>query len=312
MTHEPALDGLPRHRSACRRAVPPAGEPGPFRRRVPGCRRVLRAVRLPDHRGVGLGPRAEGPCCDARLLDTPGAAAAARSRRVLRTHGALRIAVSLPGATTVGERWPGGEFLRLQLVLGVLDSGGSSLYTHLWSLSVEEQFYVLWPLLLAALLAAVRGDLRKLVAPIAVLIVASAAIMWWRFDHEGQAWAYVATDGRAQELLAGGLLAVVTFGRTARRYMALDAAGCLALGWLMWLFLTVDRHNAWIYKFGPLLITAAVLAVIGAATQPYGLLRGGLSFVPLQRLGLISYGVYLFHIPVLSAVYAQWPAWSNA
>jgi peptidoglycan/LPS O-acetylase OafA/YrhL len=88
-----------------------------------------------------------------------------------------------------------------------LAASGTSLplaFTHLWSLSVEEQFYLFWPLLLLFMLR--TGRLRMMVAVSALLVVASVVLAGLHSPANGYAWSYFGTDSRAQELLLGALL----------------------------------------------------------------------------------------------------------
>ena len=107
--------------------------------------------------------------------------------------------------------------------------------SHTWSLSIEEQWYLVWPLLLAALLFVSRARTRVVMVLIGSFAVASFVLMTVFFHAYGWARAYFGTDTRASELLVGALLAVVMLGRgsprtrTARR--TLEIAGVLSLVW---------------------------------------------------------------------------------
>jgi peptidoglycan/LPS O-acetylase OafA/YrhL len=173
---------------------------------------------------------------------------------------------------------------------------------HTWSLSIEEQFYLIWPILLAGLLRALRTITRISVALVA-MIVASVIAMAIEFSVKNPFHAYMSTEARAHSLLAGALLSVVTLGwrgptTTAARY-ALQIAGWLGVGYLAFLAWNVSVFAPWLYHGGYLLVAVAAAAVIAAAVQPTsGALARMLSWRPLTAIGLISYGLYLYHIPV--------------
>jgi peptidoglycan/LPS O-acetylase OafA/YrhL len=103
---------------------------------------------------------------------------------------------------------------------------------HLWSLSVEGQLYLLWPLVLVVVLATARRSTVLLVT--ILLAFASALLMALRYDPDGGSLAYYATDARASGFLVGAALAwVAAVPRGRRRYRAprwgIDAAGITAL-----------------------------------------------------------------------------------
>ena len=164
-------------------------------------------------------------------------------------------------------------------------SDGPSPVRHYWSLSVEEQFYLAWPLVFVAL----GRRRRTLVAALAILALASCAYSI-AFTAADPVRAYFVTPTRVWELAAGGLLACVPAARSA-------TAGAVA----SWLGLAAISVAAWSYDAStPFPGLAAVLPVAGAlaviwAGTPTSFLRS----VALQRLGDISYPVYLWHWPLL-------------
>jgi peptidoglycan/LPS O-acetylase OafA/YrhL len=186
--------------------------------------------------------------------------------------------------------------------------------THTWSLAVEEQWYLLWPVLVAVLLRrSPEGD-RRLTAPIlvtAVLCLGSALWCAMLATPTGDpSRVHYGTDTRAQQLLAGAVLAMLchragrwTVGDALRR--PLDVAGLAGLGWVLWLSSTIDEGTAWLYEGGLLAVSVAVAVVILAAVQPSGLVRSVLSLRPLRAAGLVSYGLYLYHYPIYVVLSAE-------
>jgi peptidoglycan/LPS O-acetylase OafA/YrhL len=176
---------------------------------------------------------------------------------------------------------------------------------HTWSLAIEEQFYLAWPLVVAVLVRGRRGRgaAQRVLATSVVLALASLAWMIAIFDPANPSRVYFGTDTRIASILIGAALAswlaVRGPARSARSRAALQvgALGCVALVALAWTRLSGSSDI--LYR-GGLFVTAAATAVLIAAAvhpRPDGVGRL-LSFRPLCALGLVSYGVYLWHWPI--------------
>ncbi len=173
---------------------------------------------------------------------------------------------------------------------------------HTWSLSVEEQFYLFWPLvvLAAGRFALRRGHAPKRVigAALLVLFALSLALSLWLTSSQPQ-MAFFSSPTRAWEFAVGGLVffALHERGTMARHGGVLAATGLLAIG------LAVNRFDSSMAFPGylallPVLGTAAVIA--GCAQAPQALVTRCLSWRPVVAIGLVSYGWYLWHWPLLA------------
>jgi peptidoglycan/LPS O-acetylase OafA/YrhL len=183
---------------------------------------------------------------------------------------------------------------------------GASPLRHTWSLSIEEQFYFVWPLLLLVLLRFVGMRRRALIAAgLAVATLASAAAMAATYNAAEPSRAYYGSDGRAQQLLVGVLLAVGLHG-LARREHAVPAARvwtAISIGSLLSLLYLMHRlhDTSSKYYYGGALIAAVVTAVLiaGVERHPGSPVGALLSVRPIVWVGKVSYGIYLWHWPVL-------------
>ena len=170
---------------------------------------------------------------------------------------------------------------------------------HMWSLAIEEQFYLVWPLIAYVSLRAARGSLKLLSAVCIAGIAASAAVMAVTYRRADPSRAYYGTDARAHALLLGAFLAIVLIvwplAAAARR--RLQIASALAFVVMLYAWHVATGTSARYYHGGSVAYAVLACIVIAGAMQP-GLLRQVLSFGPLTWIGRISYGLYLFHWPL--------------
>lgn len=170
---------------------------------------------------------------------------------------------------------------------------------HTWSLAVEEQFYILFPLMLAA--AWRRVTPRVIVLVLLGLLVASLSVAEWGSQAHPKV-NYYFTPSRFWELLLGSLGAFAVAYRTPQSNAVLSAVGLGAIIGSMALFGPGTRHPSLI----TLIPTAGVLMLLiwGTHVTPVGRV---LSLPPLTATGKISYSLYLWHYPVFSFAVALGP-----
>jgi peptidoglycan/LPS O-acetylase OafA/YrhL len=181
--------------------------------------------------------------------------------------------------------------------------GRPSPFLHLWSLAIEGQFYVLWPLALAATLRCTT------MAKAWLLTLAGAAISLWAMAHMADITTidrvYYGTDTRAFGLLLGAALAFLwgpgrlQSERAATARHILDAIAGVALLALVWQFIHRSEFDGWTFPWGLLWVDGLTLAIVVTAVVPGTAVGRVLGLGPMAALGRRSYSLYLWHWPVI-------------
>ncbi|MCU1496640.1 MAG: hypothetical protein JWM47_593 [Acidimicrobiales bacterium] len=193
-----------------------------------------------------------------------------------------------------------------------------SLLRHAWSLAIEEQFYLVWPVVFLALARVTRFDRRKMLVGLGVCLVAS--VLWMRHLAGGSvdlSRAYYGTDTRGQGLIVGSMMALVLWRErwdTPRARVVAGRLGTAALaGLVVMMFLFTDSSRSVYTKGGFLLITVtAAVFIFGCARAESGPLAWIFGNPVSRHMGFVSYSFYLWHWPVivlLSPPRFDWSPW---
>ncbi|MDH6179937.1 peptidoglycan/LPS O-acetylase OafA/YrhL [Microbacteriaceae bacterium SG_E_30_P1] len=224
------------------------------------------------------------------------------------------LGVQILGAATFSSNW-----IYIAQGTSYFDGTTPELFRNLWSLAVEEQFYLVWPLLLVALLLLRKRRTR--IAIVLAIAAASAAAMAVLAPASGDATrVYYGTDTHAFGLALGAALAMLLSARFSpgsvappRRWLAW--AGAVAVGGIVLLAVAMPAEDPFVTRGGLVLVALLTVVAIAGATEAGSWLGRSLDAAPLRWIGERSYGLYLWHWPVLILVAATLPrdaAWWTA
>jgi peptidoglycan/LPS O-acetylase OafA/YrhL len=225
------------------------------------------------------------------------------ARRTLRIFPAYFacVAASFTIDSVAGNPWPEGLLASavgyVVNYFNAFNGHPSTSVAHLWSLGVEEQFYVVWP---AAFLLLARSGLLTLRAGLVVLILGGIAWRWliYASGWAGQAYLYNAFDARFDNLAVGCLLATIVSspraGMIVRRLAPFSAAPLITFLALYALHHSLSSVNQHLIGFTLYALLIALLLVQLLHLSSTALWRW-LDSAPLRFLGTISYPIYLYH-----------------
>jgi len=183
--------------------------------------------------------------------------------------------------------------------------GPASPIGHLWSLSIEEQFYLIWPVILLLGLRFLHNGGKLLLFVIACAAV-SAVLMGVLYEPGmDPSRVYYGTDTRMFALLIGAALAIVWPSQKLNRNISaparivMDTLGCLGLGVLILLMYQMNEYDDMLYRGGFAIIALITAVVIAVIAHPNSLLGKLMGLKPLAFLGVRSYSLYVWHFPVI-------------
>ena len=221
----------------------------------------------------------------------------------------IGLGAQVLGALTFSSNW-------IYIVAGssYFDASVPELFRNLWSLAVEEQFYLLWPVFVLVVL--IRMAPRARVVVLLSLAVASAVAMGLLAGPGETTRVYYGTDTHSFGLFLGAALAVVTrwwsprvleWSRRARR--TLGILGSLSVVGIIALAVLLEPGDGWELRGGLALVAVLTATAILAVLVPGSPLARVLDFAPFRWVGERSYGLYLWHWPVFVLVVSALHTW---
>ncbi|MGM9929244.1 MAG: acyltransferase family protein [Bacillus sp. (in: firmicutes)] len=183
--------------------------------------------------------------------------------------------------------------------------GTPSLLTHFWSLAVEEQFYIVWPLILTIALSC-KFSRKSILSYTLILATISASAMAILYSPEvDPTRVYYGTDTRAFSLLMGAALAFLWPSHKLNKPISnsvrfkMDLMGVLSLGALVFMMMYTTQYDAFLYRGGMVFASFFTAVLVAVIVHPASYLSRLLSFKPFVWIGARSYGIYLWHFPVI-------------
>ena len=219
-----------------------------------------------------------------------------------RTDTLVRLRTDLPGAVFYVSNW-----VQVLAKVGYFDAvGAPPLLRHLWSLAVEEQWYLLWPPVFIVLMRTFGGNARRIRLPIlagAVTSVVTMQVLYRSGDADRTNLVYLATFTRAGGLLIGAALATAwtpwRWPNAGRRHLVgLDAVGIASIVGLGAAVIGLSNTSSFVYRGGLTLVSLLSAVAIATVVHPGArCMRAAFTQRWLVAVGKRSYGLYLWHWP---------------
>lgn len=196
--------------------------------------------------------------------------------------------------------------------LSYFDSFGQlSPLNHFWSLAVEEQFYIVWPLIISLGFFYIKKQSRIALLIFLGAIASAVAMAMIYVPGTDPSRVYYGTDTRAFSLLIGAALALIwPSNRLANKIipsarLALDVIGGIALIVILFMFWNMNQYNPFLYRGGMFLFSVVTALLVANLAHPASRISIFLRFRPLRWMGVRSYGIYLWHYPIITLTSPQ-------
>lgn len=186
--------------------------------------------------------------------------------------------------------------------ISYFDNGGApSPLLHCWSLAIETQFYLIFPLIIILINKINKDKYKEVLCGLTgILIIVSTVLMALLFDPAGDPTrVYYGLDTRAFSLLIGALLAVITNFNFSLKKSINDLIGIVSLVIICIFVYKIAGYDAFLYYGGYFIVSILTALVILSILRNNSLLSKVLSFPVLDWLGKLSYSIYLWHYPVI-------------
>ncbi len=182
---------------------------------------------------------------------------------------------------------------------------GESPFTHLWSLSIEGQYYLIWPLILIALVLLVKR--RRIIAYILLAFAILSGILMGLLYTGPDALnrVYYGTDTRMFSIIFGALLAVIwpsthlRAGISSSSRWLLNLTGIVSIAIMAYMFFELAGQNTFTYRGGMFIMAIASTTLVAACTHPGADVNRWLTNPVFRWMGTRSYGIYLYQFPVM-------------
>src|SRR5699024_8098161 len=176
---------------------------------------------------------------------------------------------------------------------------------HLWSLAIEEQFYIIWPVILLVMVLKFKNYKNIMLVVFLMTLISLVWMMVLALPYEDNSRVYFGTDTRLQTLLLGVLLAYIWPPFRLKRHitfplkLSIEFIGLVSLFILLFFMFTVSSSDNWFYFGGIYIISLLTLPAIASSVHPSTLLSKALGNPLFLWIGQRSYSLYLWHYPVI-------------
>jgi peptidoglycan/LPS O-acetylase OafA/YrhL len=183
--------------------------------------------------------------------------------------------------------------------------GAPSPFTHIWSLAIEEQFYLTWPLLMILGFTLFKKNRFRVLAILLGVILSASLMAFLYIPGTDPSRVYYGTDTRAFSLLLGAVLAFLWPSQKLSKTLpkkasiVLETVGATGILLMIVMFFKTSQYSPFLYHGGMLILSFLTMITVAAIAHPASLLGKCLSFKPLRWIGERSYGIYLWHYPII-------------